>query len=92
MTEEDALLAVQQNMVKIRILMEESAKLMDEHSFSVLLGSLEYIPHGLEVDDDRPTGLRPLLSDIGIYMNASQSDYERYFAGRWLPSSEYKGC
>ncbi len=89
MTKKQAQQSVQEKLASIKVLMDEAAALMDEHGFTVSVGDLDYIPRGLDYDDDKAADGDPPL---GFYFEDGRRGYERYYAGKWMSSSSWKGC
>lgn len=101
MTKAQAKKEVQKLLTQAEGLLDDAAKLMDEHQFTTTFMDRVYFPRNMQLvtyddgqeedeSDDGYTLMRPKDDDMS-WMYFYRSDYD-WLAGEWKSSSEYKSC
>jgi hypothetical protein len=90
MTKKEAEKLVQKKLAEAQAILDEVGLIADEHQLTVRFLDKLYAPRGHKYDNDEAAdGNDP----FGFYFQGdSIAQYEKYYAGTWLSSNEYRGC
>ncbi len=70
-------------------LLAEAGKVMDRHKFTVQFMGLDYMVRHKYEHEEAADGNNP----FGFYFEINDdADYDKYYAGSWMPSSQWRGC
>ncbi len=66
-----------------------ATKDMDRHKFTVQFMGLDYMVRHKYEHEEAADGNNP----FGFYFEINDdADYDKYYAGSWMPSSQWRGC